>query len=97
MPLPQNLESMDKQSAKVLIDELINKEQTTPQFPVDKPIRIEHTERKAPANTSAMFVSYAKDIFCSALNNKKELEDMSPRELMDVAIGLVKQAKEAFE
>ena len=47
-----------------------------------------------PKNTTTMYVSYAKDIFCALLAWDK---DAKIDESMETAIVLVKQAKEAFE
>jgi len=44
------------------------------------------------ANFGAMYTSYAKDIFCEIYDDKKNIPDQ-----MDLAIELIKQAKEAFE
>lgn len=53
-------------------------------------------------NFTTMYVSYAKDIFCDSLidareSNVRNLSEKNVTELMQRSIGLVKQAKEAFE
>jgi len=45
---------------------------------------------------TTMYVSYAKDIFC-ALRAAKEMEKASEIDVMEEAISLVKQAREAFK
>ena len=62
---------------------------------VVKPIQIEHTEKKVPTNTGAMYTSYAKDIFVAMLDPANK--DYVIKDMMQTAIELVKQAKEAFE
>ena len=44
-------------------------------------------------NQASMYTAYAKDIFVGMYGK----EDLIPTELMDYAVKLVKQAKEAFE
>ena len=44
---------------------------------------------------TTMYVSYAKDIFCAL--ESRQTEGIETKELMNQAIELVKQAKEAFE
>jgi len=49
-------------------------------------------------NTTAMYVSYAKDIFCAMVGSPIwQKSDLTQKEKMQVAIELVKQAREAFE
>ncbi len=48
-----------------------------------------------PNGTATMYTSYAKDIYCSLNEHKKA--QIEPKDLMELAIDLVKQAKSAFE
>jgi len=51
-----------------------------------------------PANgNTAMYVSYAKDIFIAIITSEKYNRDKTDKEEMEIAIALVKQAKTAFE
>jgi len=50
-----------------------------------------------PKSNTTMYVSYAKDIFCGILEKGNLTEKGDGREAMQLAIELVKQAKEAFE
>jgi ssDNA-binding Zn-finger/Zn-ribbon topoisomerase 1 len=45
--------------------------------------------------TTTMYVSYAKDIFCACYASPKIKAEA--HDVMNMAIGMVKQAKEAFE
>ena len=54
--------------------------------------KIKTSQNGSNANFGAMYTSYAKDIFCEIYDDKKNIPDQ-----MDLAIELIKQAKEAFE
>ncbi len=47
-------------------------------------------------NPTSMYVSYAKDIFCSLAENYKGTPELKGNEMMNHAINLVKQAHDAF-
>ncbi len=46
---------------------------------------------------ATMYTSYAKDIFCARCETLSDKDNYSEADLMDMAIELVKQAREAFE
>ena len=54
-------------------------------------------EIRPPKGTTTMYVSYAKDIFVALIEGQTETRRMPEGDIMDQAIALVKQAKEAFE
>lgn len=53
---------------------------------------MEAHEKRTKNGTASMYASYAKDVFCVL-----DKEGLSEFEVMEKAIALVKQAKEAFE
>ena len=56
-------------------------------------VEVQKIEGKPKNSTAAMFTSYTKDIFC-----KLDMDGAHPpTHNMELAIELVKQAKEAFE
>ncbi len=57
----------------------------------------EDTYNKPKNNHATMYTSYAKDIFCALTQTSGSPEEITAEALMDKAIKLVKQAKEAFE
>lgn len=65
--------------------------------PMDKVPQETEVSRGFPKTSTngSMYTSYAKDIFCALLEKTKE--DSNIPDMMDLAINLVKQAKEAFE
>ena len=60
-----------------------------------------HPTKKATNGNSInqnVYTSYAKDIFCGLVEDKTNMTiNQEPKDLMNVTIDLVKQAKEAFE
>lgn len=62
-------------------------------------IKDKFSEARASKDTS-IYTSYAKDLFITFLENTKKLKtetDLDPVVMMQLAIDLVKQAKEAFK
>ncbi len=68
---------------------------------VEKPIaaKVTITQQNVVPKNASMYVSYAKDVFCQIWEkrNTKENDPYAFKEVMNVAINLIKQAKEAFE
>lgn len=53
---------------------------------------------KAENKSTAMYVSYAKDIFIASISDQKEpMDPVEVTVVMQICINLVKQAREAFE
>jgi hypothetical protein len=46
-------------------------------------------------NGTSFYTSYAKDVFIALLENE-EFKTLNPMELMDLAVQIVKKAKEQF-
>ena len=62
---------------------------------VVKPGLTQVAHEKAHANgNGSMYASYAKDVFCAMIENKKDVPYL---DAMNKSIELVKHAKEAFE
>ena len=92
-------ENVSKQEARFIIDRAVSMKDPLTAKDAVKPIQPfycagvpQETKVSKPNGTAAMYVSYAKDIFCTMASDPATLtEDMNK------AIELVKQAKEAFE
>ncbi len=71
---------------------------TTAPIPTVRPGEAAKTAERAPMNEIqvGVYTSYAKDIFC-ALITGSEVIGRTPEQVMEDAILLVKQAREAFE
>lgn len=63
---------------------------------VEKVIQDTVQVKKDTAKNTTMYTSYAKDIFC-ALYSTEKTKNLNADLVMEIAIDLVKQAKEAFE
>ena len=82
----------------VLVDVTVKGQYTTITKIIDKPK--ESTATPIPAKTNsqtAMYVSYAKDIFIAMLNDEDSSMGKGFKEIMNDAVDSIKQAKEAFE
>lgn len=64
-----------------------------------KPTSFEEAMAKPENKFTAMYVSYAKDLFIASIADVKtgEIEPQEGKEVMKLCIDLVKQAREAFE
>ena len=84
----------------VLVDVTVKGQYTTITKIVDRPQLVKpqdaFKEAKKPMNYTTMYVSYAKDIFTCLITQANENTETGGQ-IMDTAIKLVKQAKEAFE
>ena len=95
----QDPERYDKQTLRGLIDVAKgeSEQNTKPKYEdMQEPVKVERpydNVPKKPAQHTTMYVSYAKDIFVKLVPD----EGQSLSAMMDEAIALVKQAKEAFE
>ena len=66
---------------------------------VEKPIaaKVTITQQNVVPKNTTMYVSYAKDVFCELYKALSNDAIYNPKEQMEDAINLIKQAKTAFE
>lgn len=57
----------------------------------------QETKVSSTGKFTTMYVSYAKDVFCSLMNDDKGTSPELYGKIMGISIALVKQAREAFE
>ena len=88
----ENPENYTKEALSKMIDERIGKS-----VQKEETVKAGNVFEVTPVGEhTTMYTSYAKDIFIQIIDDKYIRENKGPEQIMDYAINLVKQARDAF-